>query len=161
MEYIVDDDDDVPDDQFALGPADTAGAAHLATFVRSRLPTMSPLQVRAAAVLVLALERLPQTTPGLNISLVFSERNIGGNYAWADLQMSEDEISLQTGEHVYSADVGGDTASQTLLWLRAGSYSRDGDSDAWEEWVEMAGLFAANGKVTLEDCSELDESIWS
>ena len=155
------DPDEIPDDQFVLMPEDKAGLEKVIALVRRHLPGMPPIHLRSAATLLLALERLPSTTPGASITFGFSTPNTDGNFGWADVQISEEELCLQIGEHFHSPGIGGDTETRSLLWMRAGSRSREGSSDAWHEWLEYASSMASQGHATFDDESEVDEDTWS
>ena len=51
-------------DRFPLSREQISERAKLLRFVRSHLPAMAPADLRSAAAVLLALERLPASTPG-------------------------------------------------------------------------------------------------
>jgi hypothetical protein len=108
-------DEDSSDDRFPLSEDDLQGLSAIASFFRSQLATMAPAQLRSVAALLFALKRLPRTTPGVDVSLSYSQSNTDGNYGWASIGISENELRLGVGEHFYDPGVGGDTESQTLF----------------------------------------------
>lgn len=73
---------------------------------------MSPGHVRSAASVLLALERLPATTSGIQVTFGFIQRNTDGNYGWVDIAISEDGLRLGIGEHYYDPSAGADTESR-------------------------------------------------
>jgi hypothetical protein len=115
---------------------------------------MTPAQLRSAAPLLLALERLPDTTPGVDVSLSLSQPNTDGNYGWAKIDISEHELRLGIGEHFYDTRVGGDTESQTVFETYAGAETCQG---AIELWLPHAEARAADGSLHVEaDNSDVD-----
>ena len=107
-------------------------------FVRKQLPAMSPGHIRSAAGVLLALERLPAMTAGIQITFGFVQHNTNGNYGWADISISESELRLGIGEHYYDPSVGGDTESRILFEAVAGGDSAEGDIDDWRQWTACA-----------------------
>ncbi len=145
-------------DHFPLTEDDFRGARAIAELLRSRLATMTPEELRSLAALLLALERLPCVTPGVDVSITISQPNLDGNYGWANLYISETEFRLGTGEHFYDPSVGGDTESRTLYEACAGDDAAEGDVDLWLSYAEAR---SADGSVLIdEDNSDLEVIDW-
>ncbi len=150
--------DDLDPHRFPLSPDDILKVAKVTKLVRSQLPAMMPNHLRSAAALLLALERLPVTTPGIEMTFGFTQRNTDGNCGWADITISEHEITLGVGEHFYDPGVGGDTESRDVFAAIAGGNATDGDID---DWTEVAAVISAGGKVDVEDYSDYDAIDWT
>jgi hypothetical protein len=75
--------------RFPLSVDDISQVKKVVEFVREQLPTMNPAHVRSAATVLLALERLPAATPGIQVTFGFVQRNIDGNYGWADIAIQD------------------------------------------------------------------------
>ena len=150
--------DDPDPHRFPLSPDDILKIAEVTKLVRSRLPAMTPNHLRSAAALLLALERLPVTTPGIDMTFGFTQRNTDGNYGWADITISEDEITLGVGEHFYDPRVGGDTESRDVFAATAGGDATDGDID---DWTEVATVISDEGEVDVENRSDYDAIDWA
>jgi hypothetical protein len=149
---------DSSDDRFPLSEADLQRISAISTLFRSQLSTMTPAQLRSIAALLLALKRLPLTTPGIDISLSFSQPNTDGNYGWAKIHISEYELRLGIGEHFYDPRVGGDTKSQTLFETCAGADTFLGDIESWLSYAEAR---SADGSLSVEeDNSDFEGIDW-
>ena len=144
-------------DHFPLTEDDFRGARAIAELLRSRLAMLTPAELRSLAALLLAVERLPCVTPGVDVSLTLSQPNLDGNYGWADLYISEAEFRLGIGEHFYDPSVGGDTESRTLYEACAGDDAAEGDIALWLSYAEVR---SADGSVLIEDNSDLEEIDW-
>jgi hypothetical protein len=144
--------------QFPLSAADAVKIEQIIALVRQQLARMSPAGLHVAAAVLLALERLPSTTPGVQATFGFSQPNVDGNYAWVDIRIDEEEFHLGVGEHFYTPDVGGDTESRVVFETQSGTRWREGDIDSW---LEVASFIAPAGEVTFEDDSAHDELDWS
>ena len=161
--YTMSEDDDVDDDdndnegRFPLSITDKPKIERVIHLVRSHLPSMSPDDLRAAASVLLALERLPATTPGVQITFGFAQPNTSGNFGWADIEISENEFRLGVGEHFYDPSVGGDTESRTVFETQAGGDWREGDID---DWLPVANVIASEGSVSSEDYSNHEAIEW-
>ena len=118
---------------------------------------MSPHALRTAAVLLLALERLPRSTSGISASLAFLSDNTNGNYGWASIEFCEKEFELGTGEHFYSCAVGGDTQSRTVFETQVGTSLRNGNI---EDWLETAQFLAKHERLSVDDNSTHDAIEW-
>jgi hypothetical protein len=154
-------DDDLDDyaneGRFPLSITDKPKIERVIHLVRGHLPSMSPDDLRAAASVLLALERLPATTPGVQVTLGFAQPNTDGNYGWADIEISENEFRLGVGEHFYDPSVGGDTESRTVFETQAGGDWREGDID---DWLPVANVIASQGSVSSEDYSDHEAIEW-
>jgi hypothetical protein len=154
------DDVDCRDDEgrFPLSIDDKPKIERLVKLVRSQLFRMSPSDLRAAASVLFALERLPATIPGVMVTFGFSQPNNDGNYGWVDIAISEDEFRLSEGEHFYDPSVGGDTETRTKFETEVGGNRCRGDID---DWLSVACVIAcAGGEIDAEDHSEHDEIDW-
>jgi hypothetical protein len=127
------------------------------SLIRSHLVRMSPRELRSAASVLLALERLPFVTPGIDVSFGFQEPRNGGNYAWADLRISEESFSLNIGQHFYDPDVGGDTETQTAFEATEGDARCRGGI---ERWLETARQIADGSPISCEDYSDHESVDW-
>ncbi|MGH6662618.1 MAG: hypothetical protein ACREB6_13860 [Rhodospirillales bacterium] len=143
--------------RFPLKDDDLVKIRQVIDLIRSHLPDMRPVDVRAAASVLLALERLPDITPGVQITFGFAQPNTDGNFGWADIEISEDELRFGLGEHFYSPAVGGDTEVRTVFESQAGGDWREGEID---DWLPVASVIASEGHVSAEDYSEFDETDW-
>jgi hypothetical protein len=83
--------------RFPLSIDDITKVEEVINLVRDQLRNMRPAHLRAAASILLALERLPATTPGMQVTFSFQQPNFDGNYGWADITVSEDNFSLGLG----------------------------------------------------------------
>jgi hypothetical protein len=120
---------------------------------------MTPAQLRSAAALLLVLERLPFTSPGVNVSLAFNQPNTDGNYGWAKISINETELQLGIGEHFYDPRVGGDTESETLFEAHAGADASQGSIELWLPYAEAR---IADGSLLVEaDDSDRGLIDWS
>ena len=145
-------------ERYPLDEVELSAVASVAQLIRSRTSSMSPHVLRSAAALLLALKRLPYATPCVDVSFGFSTPNRDGNYAWADVEINEEEFRLGLGEHFYDPAVGGDTESRTVFETQAGSSWRDGDI---EDWLIFAQDIAQRGYPTVEDNSDYEGIDWS
>jgi hypothetical protein len=143
--------------RFPLSIADKPKIERVIELVRDHLPSMSPGDLRAAASVLLALERLPAATPGVRVTFGFTQPNTDGNYGWVDIEISEDEFRLGVGEHFYDPSVGGDTETRTVFEAQAGGDWGEGDID---DWLPVANVIASEGRVSAEDYSEHDAIEW-
>jgi hypothetical protein len=143
--------------RFPLSADDLAKIGRVRSLVRERLPAMTPSRLRSAAALLLALERLPVTTPGIQLTFGFMQRSTTGNYGWADITISEEEFTLHVGEHFYDPSVGGDTESRDLFSAMAGSGDRDGDINGW---IRVATVISAEGEIAVDDNCDYETIEW-
>ena len=120
----LEDDDRENEGRFPLSVIDKPKIEKVVELVRDNLSSMSPADLRAAASILLALERLPLTTPGVQVTFGFVQPNTDGNFGWADIEISENEFRLGTGEHFHDPAVGGDTESRTVFEMQAGGSRR-------------------------------------
>jgi hypothetical protein len=156
----IDDDNNADDNEgrFPLSIYDKPKIEKLVELIRNHLSEMGPKDLRAAASVLFALERLPATTPGVQVTFGFTQPNTDGNYGWADISISEDEFRLDVGEHFYDPSVGGDTEIRTKFETGAGEDWREGDID---EWLEVANVIALEGHVSAEDYSDHEGIEWN
>jgi hypothetical protein len=143
--------------RFPLSITDKSKIETVIKLVRDQLPSMRPGDLRAAASVLLALERLPATTPGVRVTFGFTQPNTDGNYGWVDIEISEDEFRLGAGEHFYDPAVGGDTETRIVFEAQAGGDWSEGDID---DWLPVASVIASEGRVSAEDYSEHDAIEW-
>ena len=144
------------DSQSERYPFDEEALSTIASIVklfRYRTTSMSASDLRSAAAVILALERLPHTTPRVDVSFSFTQSNQDGNYGWADGEISEDAFRLFLGEHYYTTAVGGDTEHRIAVETYAGSNRVDGEI---EDWLEVARVIERGGHLTFEDNSDID-----
>jgi hypothetical protein len=139
---------------FPLTAEDALKIKQIVALIRSSLAHMSPADIHVAAAVLLALERLPATTPGVQATFGFVQPNVDGNYSWADIRFDEEGFRLSVGEHFYTPDVGGDTESRIVFETQSGTQWREGDIG---EWLEVASWIASMGRVSWEDDSAHDE----
>jgi hypothetical protein len=144
--------------RFPLSIDDITKAEKVIKLVREQLSTMSPAHVRTAASVLLALEHLPATTPGIQVTFGFVQRNTDGNYGWADITISEDEFRLGVGEHYYDPSVGGDTETRIAFEAQAGGEWTEGDID---DWLPVANVIATEGDISMEDYSDYEAIEWA
>ena len=143
---------------FPLEESDLASIAAITKLIRSYTPSMSPYQLRSAAVVLFALERLPNPTQGVLMSFAFSSGNRdSGNYGWASIEIGETEFELSVGEHFNNHAVGGDTETRILFDTQVGSSWRSGDI---EGWLATAQSIAMDGNFLIDDNSDHDAIEW-
>jgi hypothetical protein len=159
-------DDSHSAERFPLWVADKPQIGKVIELVRNRLSSMTPSNLRAAASVLLALERLPATTPGIQVIFGFTQPNIDGNYGWVDIKISETEFRLGVGEHFYdppingegaTTSVGGETDTRIVFEAQAGNDWREGDI---EDWLPVANVIAFDGLINAEDYSDHDAIEW-
>ena len=109
---------------------------------------MSPIELRGASTVLLALARLPRLSPGIDVLFGFRTEPMDGNHAWADISISDDGFELGVGEHYYDSAVGGDTEIRTLFATQAGSRWREG---CIESWLEIAMPMADSRLYSAQD----------
>ena len=145
-------------ERFPLRRHDEPAIASIIILVRSNLRRMAPFELRAAAVLLLALERLPATTPGTLVRLGFKKSTCVGSYKWADISISDTELRMLIGEHFYESDVGGDTESSEVFAVDTEG-SRHG---SLSQWLECAhNIVFDRYTMTASDDSFHDELDWA
>jgi hypothetical protein len=152
-----DQDSDESENQFPIGINDRRKIDQVIALIRRQLASMAPSELRTAAAVLLALERLPTPTRGVDIVFGFTQPNRDGNYGWADLEISAEELRFGMGEHFYDPAMGGDTASRTAFEAVVGADAFDGDID---DWLPVASVIANGGEISIEDFSEYDEIDW-
>ena len=113
---------------------------------------MSISQLRPAATVLLALERLPLASPGLRIPFGFLTPDTDGNHAWADLEIREQEFQLGLCRRLFDAPVGGDTEFSTAFETMAETASRTGDIG---DWLISATAIPNAECITVQDESQL------
>lgn len=141
----MEDDDETPE-RFSLSAGELEQLSDLADTLRGQLRLADPAFIRDAAVALLALARLPEVTEGAMVTIGWVHNYGGGNREWADLKISEEEITASVGAHFYDPDVGGDTEINTLFEAFIGG-GRRGDL---ESWFEHAQYVAAHGRQTVD-----------
>src|SRR5690606_2763053 len=120
---------------------------HLAARLRGQLATAKPSFIRSVAPIIFALERLPRPTVGLQVRFGYQTPRCDGNYAWADILLSEHYIEGTVGEHFYDPDVGGDTESSVLFYREIGGSS---DYGSMKEWLARFDDVSEYGQWTIE-----------
>ena len=146
------------DTRFPLSIENQSDIKQVVDLIRNHLVRMSPSELKAAAATLLALERLPLTTKGVQVSFGFRQTSSYGNYAWADINISEDHIRLTIGEHFYDPAVGGDTESETIFEAFEGDERCQGRI---QRWLDIAQEIAHGSAVTSEDYSDYEQIDWS
>jgi hypothetical protein len=87
-------------EQFPLSESELRFIQNISHLIRSQLPRITPQNLRGAAILLLALERLPIITVGVVVEATFRQFDVTpGNFGWADLRLSDEELTLGIGEH--------------------------------------------------------------
>ncbi len=149
---------DVGKDCFPIYPEDIPAIDQIVSLVRDLLRARQPADIRGAAALLSALDRLPRTTPGVSVTLTISTPEYQeGRFGWVDLTITDNEFSLGYGEHFYNPRVGGDTETHTIFETQSGSSWREGNIG---DWLAMAHVAAADGKARVEDESDSDAIDW-
>jgi hypothetical protein len=87
----------------------------------------------------------------MQVTFSFQQRNIDGNFSWADITVSEDNFSLGLGEHFYDPTVGGDTETRIVFETQAGGNGPEGNID---DWLPVANVIATDGLVSAEENSD-------
>lgn len=125
--------------------------------LRSHLVRMSPRELKSAASTLLALERMPLVTPGIDVTFGFQEPRNDGNYAWADIAVSQDCFSLKIGEHFYDSDVGGNSETWIEFEAIAGD---DRCYGSIEQWLDTTRQIADASIISCEDRSDHESLDW-
>ena len=136
---------------------DRRDLAPVSALIRRHLRHMTAPEIRSAAVVLRALERLPYATPGACVRFGFSTPRASGNYSWADVEFFDPEFRLSLGAHFYDADVGGDTESSVAFECVAGSGTGGGDI---REWLVEAERIAEFRTYTADDESDHETIDW-
>ena len=144
-------------ERFPIYEQDFYSVSLIIELILSYTPSMPPNDLRSAAAVLLALERLPYATPGVDERLSFSTPNLDGNYAWADIQIFEEEFRLSLGEYFYTPGVGGDTESGTVFFAQAGSSWREGDINEWLSSAQHYGPPRADEGEDGSDYEAIDQ----
>jgi hypothetical protein len=97
--------------------------------------TLTPIQAHRVAIVLLALERLPLSTKGVEISLSFSHR-INDELSYQALYIGETVFELQTGGSVYSPGVGGDNYADNVFVVELGNRRNKVDLLTIDGWLE-------------------------
>lgn len=148
----LDDDDDF----YPLDPDVVERFSQVIRLIRRNLYKLGPHDLKVAAVTLLALERLPRITPGVSVVFGFQTSNVTGNWAWADISIGDDGLSLGLGEHFYEPGVGGDTETRTPFEANESGYR-----GSVSEWLEVASKLFSEGVPKSEDESGHDDLDWS
>lgn len=153
------DEDDVADADgtFHLSDADLAILKRLATELRDQLAKSEPKFIRSAAPAILALERLPHPTAGVQVRFAYKTPNLDGNFGWVDISLSGNDIEGTIGEHFYDPGIGGDTESDVLFYREVGGSLDYGSLEEW--WERFEGL-SAFAYLSVEDESDWDVIDW-
>jgi hypothetical protein len=130
------DEDDADSDQFPLSEQELKLLRDFATELRGMLAKAEPQLIRSAASAIFVLERLPKPTPFAQIDVGYRTPSSNGNYRWADLVISEDEIRASRGEHFYDPGVGGDTETRVLFEAGLGSNNKGGSLAGWFRYAQ-------------------------
>ena len=118
-------------ERYPLDEGSLSAVSSIAKLIRSRTTSMFPSDLRSAAAVLLALERLPYATPGVDVSFSFTQPNQDGNYGWVDGEISENAFRLSLGEHYDTSAVGGDTEHRIVFETYAGSNRLDEEIENW------------------------------
>jgi hypothetical protein len=151
--------DEELDDEDEFYPVD-ADAIHrvsdVTKLIRRNLYRLGPKDLKAAAVALLGLERLPRVTPGASVVFGFRTPSNNGNWAWADISIGDEGVFLGVGEHFYEPGVGGDTESRTLFEIHYGGYK-----GSIQEWLEVASNLFQSGVPESDDNSDHESIDWT
>jgi hypothetical protein len=147
-------DDDGP--CFCLSEQQLEQLRSIGVLIRRRLHSMDPVEIKGGAALLLALARLPATTPAVAVRLSFTRYGNEGNYNWLDICFWEEELRLESGEHFYDSALGGDTETDVLFEAHAGSTPR-GHIEAWLDRLEELG---GKPSIRVSDDSSHGEIVW-
>jgi hypothetical protein len=142
---------------FPLSNRDLEILRELCCELRRELPRRDACFIRSAACAILAIERLPRPTPGVLVELGYRTGTSPGNWGWADITISDEEVCASIGEHFYDPAVVGDTESKTSFSATIGDERSYGDL---ENWFEHAKEIAGCGVLEVSDQSESDEIDW-
>lgn len=141
----MEDDDEAPE-TFALSSREMETLQELAGIVRAQLKQAEPAFIKAAAVVLLVLERLPAAVPGAVVSIGWLNDGSDGNREWAQLSISEAEMTASVGAHFHEPGVGGDTETSSVFHADIGGGRKGG----LEDWFEQAKSMANVGRLTVD-----------
>lgn len=151
-------------------------SSEMQRIVRSRLsqPSVSVAMIRQLAAFLFALERLPKTTPGIDLCLTVNYR-FGAELSYHDVYLSDSELRLTTGGSVYDPGVGSDSYSTLVLDMNPTGYVEGHIASpaiidwlgGFEELLNLGGRFdidyfgddaAVDWEASTEDAEDLDET---
>ena len=142
------DDTSAHDEWYPLSQDDRHWIDRIVQLIQSHTPHMSPIELRGASTVLLALARLPRSSPGIDVEFGFRTEPIHGNHAWAYISVSDDGFVLGVGEHFYDPAVGGDTESRRLFATQAASRCRRG---CIESWLDIAAPMSDSRFYSVQD----------
>ena len=95
----------------------------LRKIIREHAHSISATELCAISVLLRIFERMPEETPEAPCVTVsfLTAKPTEGNRSWVDIRAYEGVLELGEGAHFYDPDVGGDTESQTIFSMVAGT----------------------------------------
>ncbi|MCY4302343.1 MAG: hypothetical protein OXC68_11515 [Aestuariivita sp.] len=130
-------------DMFPLDDDELSEIQTIITTIKNNAPfsSMTPRVLLSTSVLLLALNRMPKITPGIDLMLTCSTPNNDGNWGWVDLAITDSEFRLGLGEHFYDSAVGGDTESFTNFEAYVGDDHARGSVYAFFSWTEQLSYF--------------------
>ena len=144
--------------QFPLDNESLEGVARVVEQIRALLPGLNPRQVYISSLVLLALERLPASTAGVDVRYGFLTHNDDGNFGWADIEICSTEFRLISGEHFYDPEVGGDTSSQIAFEAFLGVEESEGSVD---DWLAFAEAIWDLNLIEAGDNSDHNEIDWT
>ena len=119
----------------------------------------STYDIQGLSKLLLALRRLPLTTPGVYIILTVSNR-VNEELRYYDLTICAEVFRLCHGGSVYDPAVGSDSYSYDIFSVTPNEII-EGDSYDIVNWIHQAReLINLGGGVSVEDNSNNDEIDW-
>lgn len=141
----MEDDDETPA-SFSLSSSDLQMLQEVAGIIRGQLKQAEPAFIKAAAVSLLVLERLPAPVPGAVVTIGWLNDGGDGNKEWTHLSISEEEMTASDGAHFYEPGVGGDTETNDVFKAFVGG----GRSGSLEIWFEQAQHMANVGWLNVD-----------
>lgn len=156
LDDFEDDEGDGEEDSLELFPFFSHEKSYVDQIIRLVKQTLcyaeyDAQEIRSVARLLLALQRLPLPTPGIDVVFDVGIR-YGEELVYYSLAVTQSHIELKQGGVAYSPQVGSDSYSSVVFEI-----ARDGDRGpeyALEEWIDGSqNLVSEQGEVSIEDFS--------
>jgi hypothetical protein len=112
-------------DEIVLGLRELAAQPHLA-----------PSRLRYLSFALLALQRFPRTTPGVELDVTLTYR-FGDEMTYLGFYVGNSSFRLQTGGSVYTPGVGGDNFCDTVFEVGPSGFRQS------DGWMALSGWIAS------------------
>lgn len=122
---------------FALRPHDRAAINEILRGLRDLVarPSLPPSRLRYLSFALLALQRLPLTTPGVELDITLSHR-FENEMTYHGVYIGSDSLRLEAGGSVYTPGVGSDNYSDAVFEVEPYGFRHSNGPDALSHWLE-------------------------